>query len=345
MRSGHNPVNNGYTWRLYQPLAVTIGQSKIVAEQIEVKTLSAINSHLGEINGDTDDYKLVMGSGGSAEEGTFLLGATTDESYLRRWKEGGIWKMAIKLATFFVDAVSSKVLGRFQVRNAADTATALDVDPAAAGVKVKITGGLQIDGGTAWHSGNDGSDSGLDADLLDGLNSSDFPRKFTFAGAESSVDLNTITGVGFYNATDNAYTTTTFLNTPVAVGIGGFTLLVTRIGGSYTLQLFQHYGGGSPTLYKRSSYYTGGVVWGPWTKMWSDANDGSDSGLDADLLDGKHGSYYWNSGNDGSGSGLDADLLDGQHAASIKQAVTGIQVLTADPSNPSDGTIWLRSDV
>ena len=53
----------------------------------------------------------------------------------------------------------------------------------------------------------------------------------------------------------------------------------------------------------------------------------------------------WNSGNDGHGSGLDADLLDGQHAESIKQAVTGIQVRTSDPSSPSDGTIWLRSNV
>ena len=309
LRSGHNPVNNGYTWRLYQPLAVTIGQSKIVAEQIEVKTLSAINSHLGEIKGDTEDYKLVMGSGGTAEEGTFLLGATTDESYLRRWKEGGIWKMAIKLATFFVDAVSSKVLGRFQVRNAADTATALDVDPSnpvavavAGGMSVTggasvtggmgVGGGLTIDGGTAWHSGNDGSGSGLDADYLDGLDSSVFPRQYTFAGEESSVDLNTITDIGFYSTTDNAYTTTTFLNTPVGVGAGGFTLLVTRIGSSYALQLFQQYGPDRPPLYKRESYYSGGVVWGPWIKMWSDANDGSGSGLDADLLDGQHGSYY-----------------------------------------------------
>ena len=47
--------------------------------------------------------------------------------------------------------------------------------------------------------------------------------------------------------------------------------------------------------------------------------------MDADLLDGQHGSYYsnvvarlgytpWGPSNDGSGSGLDADLLDGFQA-------------------------------
>ncbi|HOS35966.1 MAG TPA: phage tail protein, partial [Treponemataceae bacterium] len=148
LRSGFNPVPAGYTWRLYQPMAVGIGQSKIVAEQIEVKNLAAINSHLGEINGDSEDYKLVMGSGGSAEEGTFLLGAITDESYLRRWKEGGIWKMALKLATFFVDAVSSKVLGTFQVRNSADTATHLTVNNTSGATIVSGGGDVSLSAGT-----------------------------------------------------------------------------------------------------------------------------------------------------------------------------------------------------
>lgn len=71
--------------------------------------------------------------------------------------------------------------------------------------------------------------------------------------------------------------------------------------------------------------------------------DGSGSGLDADLLDGQHGSFYQNASNlnagtipsgrldandlltliktvDGSGSGLDADLLDGQSSAFYRNA-------------------------
>ena len=34
-----------------------------------------------------------------------------------------------------------------------------------------------------------------------------------------------------------------------------------------------------------------------WAKLWNDLNDGGGSGLDSDLLDGQHGSYYLNAGN------------------------------------------------
>jgi len=55
-------------------------------------------------------------------------------------------------------------------------------------------------------------------------------------------------------------------------------------------------------------------------------DEGAGNGLDADLLDGQHGSYYtnitarlgftpWGPSNDGAGSGLDADLLDGQQGS------------------------------
>lgn len=57
--------------------------------------------------------------------------------------------------------------------------------------------------------------------------------------------------------------------------------------------------------------------------VWHSGNDGAASGLDSDLLDGQHGSYYQNASNLnagtvplarlplGNGNGIDADLLDG----------------------------------
>lgn len=50
---------------------------------------------------------------------------------------------------------------------------------------------------------------------------------------------------------------------------------------------------------------------------WTAANDGSGSGLDADLIDGYQG---WNTNNDGAGSGLDADLLDGSSSGAFAVA-------------------------
>lgn len=37
---------------------------------------------------------------------------------------------------------------------------------------------------------------------------------------------------------------------------------------------------------------TSASAWSGWSTFWSNTNDGSGSGLDADLLDGQHGSYY-----------------------------------------------------
>lgn len=50
---------------------------------------------------------------------------------------------------------------------------------------IKDDGGLFYDGGTIWHSGNDGSGSGLDADLLDGLDATAF---FCDKGASNYFD-------------------------------------------------------------------------------------------------------------------------------------------------------------
>ena len=45
-----------------------------------------------------------------------------------------------------------------------------------------------------------------------------------------------------------------------------------------------------------------------WDLLWSSANDGAGSTLDADLLDGQHGSYYTNADNIGSGTLAEARL-------------------------------------
>jgi hypothetical protein len=55
--------------------------------------------------------------------------------------------------------------------------------------------------------------------------------------------------------------------------------------------------------------------------FWNPANDGSGSGLDADMLDGNDANFFWNPANDGSGSGLDADTVDGKHASDFYQPV------------------------
>jgi hypothetical protein len=104
--------------------------------------------------------------------------------------------------------------------------------------------------GTVWHSGNDGSGSGLDADTVDGIHSS------------------------------GIHLVTTDPNTPSngTISIGS--------NGSYT---YVQSHAGQPLRLNP----LGNPLQGPsGSTIWHSGNDGSGSGLDADLLDGQHGSYY-----------------------------------------------------
>ena len=122
---------------------------------------------------------------------------------------------------------------------------------------------LRSDGATIWHSGNDGSGSGLDADLLDGLNSSSF---FCNRGGvpTSNVDFNTYNfgiGTAFFaggGGTGN-------LNFPF--GYGQIVELGTRNGGyGHSLMLA---GSSDNELYFRNCYkYDGnGGGFGSWKQI------------------------------------------------------------------------------
>ena len=175
---------------------------------------------------------------------------------------------------------------------------------------------LLVLGNTVWNVGNDGSGSGLDADLLDGIQASSFLRS---------------------DATDTA----THINSPIfsgnistsGDGQNNYPFRLTSDYNSYmvavagnTWGLFwagnpgARYGtngnGGPGNIWSNSSNpnefcFVGGdsTAWtvqgssgDTWQKgtartadqgiLWGASNDGSGSGLDADLLDGQHGSYY-----------------------------------------------------
>ena len=81
------------------------------------------------------------------------------------------------------------------------------------------------------------------------------------------------------------------------------------------------YNGGTVTL----NHNTGTV--------WGSGNDGSGSGLDADLLDGEHGSYYRNAGNLNAGTIPDARL------ANSSLFVTGMILMYTGSTAPSGWAI------
>ena len=173
-----------------------------------------------------------------------------------------------------------------------------------------------------WDSGNDGSGSGLDADLLDGNQASAF---LTTSG--KAADSNLLDGIDstYFNRGTNAY--------GVFPGSSGHNLNDVFTGSSYNRagfidawsgsnfppgtshiqgiqvrhnsgthygwQLFGQYNQQGKLFHRQVSNGS----WGSWSELWNSNNDGSGSGLDADLLDGVHGTSFLRSDADDAFTG------------------------------------------
>ncbi|MDC6464972.1 tail fiber domain-containing protein, partial [bacterium] len=113
-------------------------------------------------------------------------------------------------------------------------------------------------GSKYWHAGNDGSSSGLDADLLDGYHLS------TTRNAANTVPVRDASGylqLGWINTTSGSTTNT-----------------ITKIYGTYSGDNYIRYFTPATLISQQG--------------IWTSANDGTGSGLDADLLDGNHASAF-----------------------------------------------------
>jgi hypothetical protein len=137
-----------------------------------------------------------------------------------------------------------------------------------------------------WNSANDGTGSGLDADLLDGLESTAFARSGYGLGTAAQLlangtDLNTLKVTGFYrvNAAVNVPPRVTGDNSSI-----WHYILVIQHDNSWVVQNAWEYSTG--TMFTRVLNSSGGGTWTSWTKSWTDVNDGTGSGLDADMVDG-----------------------------------------------------------
>lgn len=157
----------------------------------------------------------------------------------------------------------------------------------------------QINGNTVWHAGNDGAGSGLDADTLDGIDGGSFLRSDaddSFSGDLTSAQSKWIK---FYHSAE-----TDSNDGKIGSGVFGTGL---NIVGTQTSA-----GTG------RQVRIWGDVIDSSGNKFWTAGNDGAGSGLDADLLDGQHGSYYTNASNINAGT-----ISDDYLPATISSNITG----------------------
>ncbi|MBO7510571.1 MAG: tail fiber domain-containing protein, partial [Bacteroidales bacterium] len=211
-------------------------------------------------------------------------------------------------------------------------------------------GVLSFNNNTVWHAGNDGSGSGLDADLLDGQHGDyyatanvsikfDFTPNYVAArfydaaigqkAGETYIEwwqsnrwFNHLAGsYKVYGGTSSHFLKGDgSLDNTAYLPLSGGTLTGVLRGTRFSL------GTGNNGLYKGSdwtSYLTADdmVISGYGQKLWIYGNNivffsadniyrnsGSESSIETRYK-------IWDEGNDGADSGLDADLLDGRHAS------------------------------
>jgi len=141
-----------------------------------------------------------------------------------------------------------------------------------------------------WGPNNDGSGSGLDADLLDGQHGSyytDIAARLGYSPLNAAGD--TMTGVFNIDRGDNAgiYLKQAGVDTWRIISSGANLDVRSGAGGGGDVRIRI-----SPAA-PRLDLTTANLIWAG-NPVFHIGNDGSGSGMDADLLDGQHGSYYQN---------------------------------------------------
>jgi hypothetical protein len=218
--------------------------------------------------------------------------------------------------TLFVDVNSHRVaIGKTRPNSTLDVVGTINATS-------QITSGTGFKSGAnvVWHEGNDGSGSGLDADLLDGNNSDFFTNATnmttgtlrnnglvggTYSGISAIVSLGSLSASNGSFDNGEAYTSANTLTVlgNVKVGTTGFsdeTIFFVdgkgskvAIGKSRPTQTLDIVGTVNAT--GRIASDTGFLVGA--NTVWHEGNDGSGSGLDADLLDGNNSNFFTNATN------------------------------------------------
>lgn len=140
------------------------------------------------------------------------------------------------------------------------------------------------------------SGKAADSNLLDGIDSNRFVYGSNqYATLDGRTDLNGLVKTGHYWASSATNKPSTENGTVMHINYDG--------GTQYATQVFSSHDG-SLNSYIRSKNLGS---WNSWQKIWTDNNDGSGSGLDADTLDGQHASAFLTT----TGKAADSNLLDG----------------------------------
>lgn len=146
-----------------------------------------------------------------------------------------------------------------------------------------------------WHEGNDGAGSGLDADLLDGLQGTAYARLASAAAYTAAVSVNAASGaqlsVGSLHLSRSSSNSTVYLGRAIYQDIADDTYrAASATSAGYGMLALNS--GGLSIAYAPGTFLANAAITPTFYEVWHAGNDGAASGLDADVLDGQHGAYY-----------------------------------------------------
>ena len=148
-------------------------------------------------------------------------------------------------------------------------------------------------GDTIWHAGNDGTGSTLDADTVDGLEASQFLRSDTGDTMTGDLTLSDNTPqLGLSEADTTTFARMILTGSKLYIQSGASGSGASSSSGDIS------FGGYANADLSSFTVRSGGAD----QTIWHAGNDGSGTGLDADLLDGQEGSYYQNASNLNAGT-------------------------------------------
>lgn len=161
------------------------------------------------------------------------------------------------------------------------------------------------------------SGKAADSNLLDGLDSNRFVYGSNqYATLDGRTNLDGLVKTGHYWASSATNKPSTENGTVMHINHDG--------GTQYATQLFSSHDGGLNSYIRSKNVGS----WNSWQKIWTDSNDGSGSGLDADTLDGQHASAFQPAGSYLTGN--QTITLTGDASGS---GTTSINVTVADDSH------------
>ena len=149
-------------------------------------------------------------------------------------------------------------------------------------------------GNKVFHAGNDGSGSGLDADTVDGIQGASFLRSDASDTMSGLLTLNNNANRVIVLDRNISSPSNYFNDLQMEVRATNGTAGIGLHRSGYSHVGIYHDASGSVKFNMNNGTAT---LNGTTGTVWGSGNDGSGSGLDADLLDGQHGSHYLNYNN------------------------------------------------